>query len=761
MSVDSRWESDPEHQWIYGGHPELTAERQALLRDLLIEQKASFAYSLSELPGYTGELGQVHIHMQNDNSIWSPPRPFSPLEMQIGHEKVSEMLEAGIISEISTLNAKHASAVTMPAKKAPDGTWSDKRFCVDLRRHNANVVVDRYSMPLPEDLFRRVQGAKWISKLDCRSGFFNLVLDEESRPLTAFWWGGKLYAFNRLPFGHVNATAYFQKVMDYEIRMAGLTHCCLVFVDDCLVISNSFEEHLDHLRALLCRFQAVGLRCHPAKSILAGDCMPYLGHIVSADGMRPEAAKVAAIQKLPAPKNAEQVRSYMGVIGFYRCYVPNFSSIAQPLNALLKKTSLFTWTDEHASAYAQLKHALTTPGLVLRHPDPANTYHLYTDWSTRGIAAVLNQRTPDGQEYMVACVSRSLNEHERKYEAWKGEMLAAVWGVKSFRPYLHGVHFYLHTVHRPLLWLLTAKEPTGQQARWVLSLQDYTYSLVHKPGILNIADMPSRYPQESTVDTTGARLNATGEPWQHALPQVFLPDGTPDPQEYTHDWLTQQRADDAPLVHHEVTAALLLYSEFGDAPSQLEHQLWEFAASCQQDCIDSFAPVPAALLAGDNGGCLDGAALPPEGTQPWAAWRQDRLQQQAGGWVSTAAPLLAGMHHPPSLPGLHAGAPDAHGVRRTQQLCTESVAHAFFPAACTAPVVLLEPFGGLCAGLEMALRNGTAIQQYHYMDINPVARRVASHRISQLMVQYPTLLTASAVQGAFDLPQDIRHSAHN
>ena len=755
-AVSSRWEADPEFQWIYGGHPELSSERQVELRELLIGHKGAFAYSLSELPGYTGELGAVHIVMKDDKPVWSPPRRYSPLEMDIGNEKVAEMLEAGIISEIPTLNAKHASAVTMPAKKAPDGSWSDKRFCVDLRRHNASVVVDKYAMPLPEELFRRVQGARWISKLDCRSGFFNLTLDEQSKPLTAFWWTNKLYAFNRLPFGHVNATAYFQKVMDTEIRMAGLSHCCLVFVDDCLVISDTWEEHVAHLSALLQRFQDVGLRCHPAKSIFAGDAMPYLGHIVSADGMRPEQAKVAAILKLPVPSSADQVRSYMGVIGFYRCYVPGFSSIAQPLNALLKKNVMFDWTAEHHAAYTQLKHALTTPGLVLRHPDPANTYHLYTDWSTRGIAAVLNQRTPDGQEYMVACISRSLNEHERRYEAWKGETLAAVWGVKSFRPYLHGVHFFLHTDHRPLLWLLTAKEPTGQQARWVLSLQDYTYSLVHKPGASNIADAPSRYPLDTVVDTTGARLNATGEPWQHPLPAVYLPDGTPDSSDYTHELLTQQRTAGSKPAHHDVTAALLMYGDLADCCSQVEHQLWEFAACCQQDSIDAFAPPPTALLEGNNGGYADCAAACPEGNAPWAAWQQQRLQQQAAGWAAKAAPTLATLSRPPALPGCHVGVPDAHGVRLARQLCTDSVASSFFPAAASHPVVLLEPFGGLCAGLEMALRGGTAVQQYHYCDLNPVARTVAAHRISQLMVSYPTLLPASAVQGAFAMPQDIR-----
>lgn len=456
------WEVDPEYKWIYGGHPDMTPEQQQLLRDMLIRQKGAFAYSLGELPGYTGELGEVEIHMKDDRPIWSPPRRYSPLELEMGREKVAEMLEAGIISRIDTLNARHCSAVTMPAKKAPDGTWSDKRFCVDLRRHNEHAVIDKFQMPLPEDLFRRTQGKRWLSKLDCRSGFFNLVLSEHSRTLLNFSFDGQLYAFNRLPFGHVNATAYFQKVMQHEIDAAGLSDCCMVYVDDVLIASNSFSEHLQQIERLLQRFSQVGMRCHPSKSILAGDSMPYLGHVVSADGMRPEEAKVAAIQGLPVPTSVEQVRSVLGVIGFYRCYVPAFSLISEPLRMMLKKDSRFVWGPEQEVAYTTLKSALMTPDLVLKHPNPHLKFHVYTDWSTHGIAAILNQREEDGTEYMVACVIRSLNEHERRYEAWKGEALAAVWGVRTFRPYLHGVnHFYLHTDHRPLLWLFMVFHKRG------------------------------------------------------------------------------------------------------------------------------------------------------------------------------------------------------------------------------------------------------------------------------------------------------------
>jgi hypothetical protein len=196
--LNSRWETDAEHCWIYGNHPDMTPAQKEQLKQTLIEEKGAFAYSLDDLVGYCGDLGPAELHMKNEKPVWSSDRNFSPLEKQIGREKVSEMLQAGIAEEADTLNAHYASAVTMPAKRAPDGSWSDRRFCVDLRGINLNSVVDKYKMPLPDDLFKRMQGATWRSKIDYRSGFFNIPLSEESKQQCVFWWEGKLYRFTRL-----------------------------------------------------------------------------------------------------------------------------------------------------------------------------------------------------------------------------------------------------------------------------------------------------------------------------------------------------------------------------------------------------------------------------------------------------------------------------------------------------------------------------------------------------------------------------------
>jgi hypothetical protein len=164
--------------------------------------------------------------------------------------------------------------------------------------------------------------------------------------------------------------------------------------------------------------------------------------------------------------------------------------------------------------------------------------------------------------------------------------------------------------------------------------------------------------------------------------------------------------------------------------------------------MDTYAPTPAAMLAGHNGSFADAYDLPPETNQPAATWRTDRLSAAAQCWVNSSAPTQP---TPAALPGTLTGEPDAFGVRDTQQLRTQPVASSFFPAAAQG-VVLLEPFGGLCAGLEMLLRNGTAVKQYYYLDSNATSRKVAAHRIQQLAAQYPLLLPASAVIDAFSLP---------
>eukprot|EP00775_Hariotina_reticulata_P015122 gene15122-biopygen1480 len=317
---DAAWTVHPTGKWILGNHPEATAEQMARMVQMLERSKEAFAYSLSEVPGYSGDPVDFTL-IDSSQRMLASQRQYTEEELKFGDEKMQEMLEAGIVVEISTTNPV-ASCITLPMKRAPDGSWTDKRFCIDLRAVNSNTVVDKFGLPLPEVLFRKMAGAKFLTKIDLRSGFWQLRLSEA---------GGIL------------------RVMETELAAAGIQRG-VAFVDDVSVWDDNFEEHIEQVDRLLQRFIAVRLRAHPSKTVVAAEKLGYLGHLVSASVCQPEEAKVA-----------------------------------QPLYQLLKKDVPFVWSAACQEAYDKLKAALCTPGLALRQPVPDRPFHLYVDWSQSGI----------------------------------------------------------------------------------------------------------------------------------------------------------------------------------------------------------------------------------------------------------------------------------------------------------------------------------------------------------------------------------------
>jgi len=794
--LKDRYEQDSEHQWYYGNHPDASSEQMAGFKQMLAQHKSAFAYNMADLPGYTGS--QVKIQLVDDEPVFSPRRRYSQLEEQIQEEKCQELKQASFI-EPADQRSKYASAATMPAKKDDHGQWVEKRYCLDFRGLNAKTLKNSYSMPLPKELFQRVEGCQFFTSLDLRSGFHQLVLEPNSRQYTAFWWSKMLWRYTRMPYGLRNATAEFQIVMDKVLGDAGLDHCAFAFVDDLLVASPDMESHQRDVQAVLKALHAVGLRVHPVKSVFCADKVEYLGHVITPSGLEPQAAKVAAMASLPIPSSVPQLQSVMGLLNYYRCYLPAFSSTAKPLNQLLQKDIPFQWGEEQQQALDSLKQQLCTEGLALKRADPNRPFVLHTDWSQHGLGAVLAQQDDQGREYMVACASRSLNIHERNYTPWKGELLAVVWGVKYFRPYLHGVHFEIVTDHAPLVWMLSQPQPTGQHARWVLALQEYDFHIRHRPGAQHVnADVLSRHPLPTTVDGTGARLDEDTDPLTAPIPRVvFGPVGTGQPahlppeqvpafpplnqrrqqgegssasqQQQPSQPQQQQQQPAAPpsssggsqasrrrrrrqgasqaapavlqfsalattvfLISLQVTAAQG-QAAFVQRQLTLSHSDWASEYSCSQverwELRYSQVPDP----------------LADQQAAPILQQQQQHLQQRATSWVAAAAG-----HQQGSLVG-----PSAQPARSPASLNITPVTSTFFSAA-AAGLVVYEPFGGLCAGLEMVLRNGLPVFQYLYSDIDPAARQVAQHRLALLQARYPGLLPASALEHTFSaLPQDV------
>ena len=312
-----------------------------------------------------------------------------------------------------------------------------------------------------------------------------------------------------MPFGLKNAPAKFQRVMDAELARSGCSEFAFAYIDDLLIASDSYEEHIEHVRRVLEALKQCNLKIHPGKSVFGTNIVEYLGHnVVGEHGITMNEAKVASIKALPTPTNVGDLRSIMGFLAYYRHFIPGFSSLAAPLNELLKKDVKWDWGPRQAAAYATLKKLMTEPGRVLRPIDPGKPLVLHTDWSVHGIGAVLGQLDDDGKEYLCACISRSLNKHERNYPSYKGELLALAWAIRMFRQHLFGTKFKVVTDHQPLLWIMRARDLTGQYSRWQVLLQEYDFNVVHRAGLKHTnADVLSRFPVASSEDYSGARFD--------------------------------------------------------------------------------------------------------------------------------------------------------------------------------------------------------------------------------------------------------------
>ena len=506
-------EKDAELGVIWGNHPGASPHHRSRLREVVSRKKDSaFAYDVHQLGTYVGEVGPYKIDLQHSQPLIAKRRRKSALEQEIQNEKCSDLLKAGLIKPAPP-GTQYASECVLPAKKDADGNYTDRRFCIDYRDLNAITEPDRYGMHRPDEIFRDIAGNRYFTKMDLRSGFHQIPVAPLDQPKTSFWWKNQIWMWTRMPFGARNATAHFQRVLDAEIAKSGLQNHVASFVDDLLIYSPTADDHVRHLEQVLAMLEGCGLKAHPDKTVICASTIEFLGHNISADGLQPNEAKVMAIRALQPPSDVSGLRSILGFIGYYRCYIPNFSKIASPLNQLLRKGAAWKWEAPQQTAFDTLKAELCTEGRVLRHMNPHKPLILHTDWSHEGIGAVLGQLDDDGNEYLVACISRSLNAHERNYSSPQGEMLAAVWAIKSLHTYLHGVFFYLITDHQPLTYLITKPDLVGILARWAISIQQYNFVVVHRPGAQHQnADCLSRMPQPSTFDTTGARMHDESHP---------------------------------------------------------------------------------------------------------------------------------------------------------------------------------------------------------------------------------------------------------
>jgi len=326
------------------------------------------------------------------------------------------MLKHGIIEPAAS---PWASNVVLVKKK--DGTL---RFCVDYRRLNAVTYKDSYPLPLIDNCLNALSGSSWYSTLDLRSGYYNIPIAEEDRDKSAFITQGGCFRFTVMPFGLTCAPSEFQRLMD--VILCGLSYLtCLVYLNDVIVFGSFFDEQLLRLDQVFERLAKAKLKLKPSKCLLCQRSVDFLGHVVSADGIAMQQAKISAITEWPTCRNVAEFRAFMGLTGYYRRFVKDFSLIATPLYSLMKKNVEFQWTDECQQAMDELKARMVSQP-ILALPVSEGRYLLDTDASDFGLGAVLSQEQDRGCERVIAYASRTLNKAERKYETMRKELLAVV-----------------------------------------------------------------------------------------------------------------------------------------------------------------------------------------------------------------------------------------------------------------------------------------------------------------------------------------------
>jgi len=376
--------------------------------------------------------------------------------------------------KISPSQSEWASNIVIVRKK--DGSL---RFCVDYRQLNDRTVKDSYPLPRIDDCLDCLGGANWFSTMDLRSGYHQVAMDEHDKDKTTFVTRKGTFCFNVMPFGLCNAPATFQRLMDCTMR--GLNYeVCLIYLDDIIVFSPDVATHFERLEVVLARLMGANLKLKPNKCSFLQRSVDFLGYKVSGRGIETDERKIDAVLRWPVPTKLREVRGFLGLCGYYRRFVHNFSEVAAPLHAMTKKNAPFRWTQKCQTAFETLKCKLTSAP-ILALPRDEGQYILDTDASDHGIGAVLSL-VQDGEERVINYASRLYSTAEQRYCVTRKELLAVVFFMKQFRQYLLGRPFRVRTDHAALQWLRRTPEPIGQQSRWLEVLEEFAFDVEHRPG---------------------------------------------------------------------------------------------------------------------------------------------------------------------------------------------------------------------------------------------------------------------------------------
>ncbi|CAG8608012.1 7341_t:CDS:1 [Paraglomus occultum] len=474
----------------------ITLEQKEKLDQLLKEYESVFSKDLMDL-GHT-----TTIRHKIDTGNAKPYHQWKNRETWCNQafikEEVARMLKAGIIEkldidkpdEMRRSNAWVSPVVVVQKKNG------SLRFCVDYRELNAVTVPNRHPFPVMADVIADIakdgKNPQVFSALDLASGYWQVEVEPEDQLKTTFTCPLGLFYFKRLPFGLKNAPVSFQAMMeDIFQEEINIGRYLAVYIDDLNIYSADFDQHLVHLRNIFEKCKKYRLKLKREKCKFACEELEFLGHVISKEGLAPDDRKIEAIAEYPALTNVKEIQSFMGMAGFYRQFIQDFSEITE----LLKKGTLFKWSKECQDAFETLKTCLINSPILIM-PNDQDRFTLMTDASDFALGAVLGQ-DQNGNDFVIAYASKKLNPTEQKYHINEKEGMAVVWAIhKNYRRFLHGRHFRVITDSTTVSAMIRKTKPISMRvARWVMILQEYDFEMIHRNGTWNkVADGLSRNP---------------------------------------------------------------------------------------------------------------------------------------------------------------------------------------------------------------------------------------------------------------------------
>jgi hypothetical protein len=458
-------------------NPNLPEDKQRELRQLVYEFRDIF----TDVPKVTN-LGEHKITLTSSIPVKQRPYPIPYALREAVDEEIDSMLRNRIIEPCES-----AYASPLVIVKKPDGSL---RLCCDYKKLNSITVFDPEPMPIADDIFAKLANSKYFSKFDMSKGYWQVPMAREHRDYTAFVCHRGLFRFNMMPFGLVNSAACYTRIMRKLTCDLNNTNN---YIDDVICDSDDWKYHLIVLRNFFETVRSGNLSLRPKKCSLGYDSVSFLGYTVKENFLLPKQDNIKAIREAEPPKTKKQLRGLIGMLSFYRRFVPHFAEIILPLTELTKKRgpNNIEWGEQQQRAFETVKSLLCSAP-ILKLPDPNKEYILQTDASGGGLGATLLQEF-EGVLHPVMYASRKLLDRETRYSVIERECLAIVWAFQKYHNYLYGKEFVLQTDHQPLSYLNSARYRNTRIMRWNLLLQPYKFSVSYLKGTNNLfSDFLSR-----------------------------------------------------------------------------------------------------------------------------------------------------------------------------------------------------------------------------------------------------------------------------